>query len=53
LAHANHDTSVAWPADNARKDGPWCIVTSKTRLFGIKILSVQPKSEMHEQAKRS
>ncbi|WVZ98735.1 LOW QUALITY PROTEIN: hypothetical protein U9M48_044135 [Paspalum notatum var. saurae] len=32
LAHANHDTSMAWSSHNAGEDSSWCIITGKTCL---------------------
>jgi hypothetical protein len=32
LAHANHDTGMAWSSHNAGEDSSWCIITSKTGL---------------------
>jgi hypothetical protein len=32
LAHSNHDSLVAWASNNAREDGTWCVIPSKSRL---------------------
>jgi len=32
LTHTNHDTLMAWTADNGWEDGSWCVITSNTAL---------------------